>query len=59
MDPGEDVEQNIIVLRVILFTVVALQQATHVTTMHCVCHCVCGCELNLDVYGILELQCVV
>lgn len=42
--PGEDVELNIIVLHVIHFTIVALQQVTHLTTVHCSC----GCELNLD-----------
>jgi hypothetical protein len=30
------------------FTVVALQQVTHLTTLHCFCQCDCGCELNLD-----------
>lgn len=48
MDSGEDIELNIIVLRVIHFTVVALPQVTHVTTVHCFCQCDCGCELNLD-----------
>jgi len=37
MDAGEDVELSIIVFRVIHFTVVALQQVTHVTTVHCFC----------------------
>jgi hypothetical protein len=48
MDPGEDVELNITVLHVIHFTVVALQEVTRLTTVHCFCQCDCGCELNLD-----------
>jgi hypothetical protein len=48
IDPGEDVELNIIVLHVIHFTVVTLQQVTHVTTVHCFCQCGSGCELNLN-----------
>lgn len=48
LDPGEDVELNIIVLHVIHFIVVALQQVTHITTVHCFCQCDCGCELNLN-----------
>lgn len=43
MDPGEDVELNIIVLHVIHFAVVALQEVTHLTTVHCFCQCDCGC----------------
>jgi len=52
IDPGDDIELNIIVLHVMHFTVVALQQVTHATTMHCFCQCDCGCELNftLSIY---------
>lgn len=39
MDPGEDVELNINVLHLIHFTVVAVQQVTHLTTAHCLHIC--------------------
>jgi hypothetical protein len=35
MDPGKDIGLNIGVCHVVPFTVVALQQVTHLTTLHC------------------------
>jgi hypothetical protein len=49
MDPGKDIALNISVLRVVHFTVVVLQQVTHLTTVHCSVSVTVGVNLTSTV----------